>query len=78
LRLTRVLASLTPNSLWKKGFEQLLIDQPELDIRRRKVVLWVIAGLLTGSALGGCAAVPANPPPRRDQGRPAHHRAASA
>ncbi|MES2508883.1 MAG: YhdP family protein [Pseudomonadota bacterium] len=34
LRLPRLLAALSPTSLWRKGFEQLHIDQPELDIRR--------------------------------------------
>lgn len=34
LRLPRVLASLTPASLWSLGFEQLVLEQAELDIRR--------------------------------------------
>ncbi len=34
LHLTRVLAALSPSSLWAKGFEQLFIDQPTLEIRR--------------------------------------------
>jgi uncharacterized protein (TIGR02099 family) len=34
LRLPRLLISLSPSSLWKKGFEQLFIDQPTLEIRR--------------------------------------------
>lgn len=34
VRLPRVLGALSPSSLWRLGFEQLLIDQPELDIRR--------------------------------------------
>jgi uncharacterized protein (TIGR02099 family) len=34
LRLPRVVGALSPASLWGLGFEQLLIDQPELDIRR--------------------------------------------
>src|SRR6478672_2933309 len=34
LRLPRVLAALSPRSLWNLGFEQLYIDSPELDIRR--------------------------------------------
>ena len=34
LRLPRLLVSLSPASLWKKGFEQLFIDQPTLEIRR--------------------------------------------
>ncbi len=34
VRLPHVLGALSPSSLWGLGFEQLLIDQPELDIRR--------------------------------------------
>ncbi|MEO5658760.1 MAG: YhdP family protein [Polaromonas sp.] len=34
VRLPRVLGALSPSSLWGLGFEQLVIDQPELDIRR--------------------------------------------
>lgn len=34
LRLPSVVGALSPASLWGLGFEQLLIDQPELDIRR--------------------------------------------
>ncbi len=34
LRLPRISGVLTPASLWGLGFEQLLIEQPELDLRR--------------------------------------------
>ena len=34
VRLPHVVGALSPSSLWRLGFEQLLIDQPELDIRR--------------------------------------------
>lgn len=34
LQLPRVLATLSPRSLWNLGFEQLVIEQPELDVRR--------------------------------------------
>ena len=34
LRLPRVLAALSPASLWGGGFEQLVIEQPVLDVRR--------------------------------------------
>ena len=34
LHLTRVLAAPSPSSLWVRGFEQLFIDQPALEIRR--------------------------------------------
>ncbi len=45
LRLPRVLAALSPKSLWKFGFEQLYIDRPELDIRRAADGRISIAGL---------------------------------
>ena len=35
LRLPRVLATVSPRSLWKFGFEQLYIDRPELSARPR-------------------------------------------
>ena len=45
LRLPRVLAALSPRSVARLGFEQLLVVQPELDIRRdRAGKIWV-AGL---------------------------------
>jgi uncharacterized protein (TIGR02099 family) len=34
LRLPLVLGTLSPRSLWNLGFEQLYVDQPQLDIRR--------------------------------------------
>ena len=34
LRLPRLLAALTPSSLWGMGFEQIFIDQADLEIRR--------------------------------------------
>ena len=34
LRLPRLLGALSPSSLWGMGFEQLFIDQPDLEIRR--------------------------------------------
>jgi uncharacterized protein (TIGR02099 family) len=45
LRLPRVLAALTPRSLWNLGFEQLLIERPELDIRRASDGRIFVAGL---------------------------------
>ena len=45
LRLPRVLAALSPRSLWNLGFEQLYIDQPELDIRRTADGKFQVAGL---------------------------------
>ncbi|MES2784076.1 MAG: YhdP family protein [Pseudomonadota bacterium] len=45
LRLPRVVAALSPRSLWNLGFEQLYIDQPELDIRRAPDGKVYVAGL---------------------------------
>ena len=45
LRLPRVVAALTPKSLWNLGFEQLVIDRPELDIRRSADGRIHVAGL---------------------------------
>jgi len=45
LRLPRVLATVSPRSLWKFGFEQLYIDRPELDIRRDAAGRIFVAGL---------------------------------
>ena len=45
LRLPRVLAAVSPASLWGLGFQQLYIDQPELDIRRTADGKIYVAGL---------------------------------
>ncbi|MES2941217.1 MAG: YhdP family protein [Pseudomonadota bacterium] len=45
LRLPRVLAALSPRSLWNLGFEQLYIEGPQLDIRRAKDGRISVAGL---------------------------------
>lgn len=45
LRLPRVLAAVSPSSLWGLGFEQLYIDRPELDIRRTADGRIYVAGL---------------------------------
>ncbi len=45
LHLPRLLAALSPSSLWGGGFEQLLIDQPTLDIRRTVDGRIYVAGL---------------------------------
>ena len=34
VRLPHVLGAITPSSLWGFGFEQLVIDRPEIDVRR--------------------------------------------
>ena len=45
LRLPRILASLSPRSLVRFGFEQLYIDRPELNIRRTRDGRISVAGL---------------------------------
>jgi uncharacterized protein (TIGR02099 family) len=45
LRLPRVVAALTPKSLWNLGFAQLVIDRPEVDIRRSADGRIHVAGL---------------------------------
>ncbi|MBX3585627.1 MAG: TIGR02099 family protein [Ramlibacter sp.] len=45
LRLPRVVAALSPRSLWNLGFEQLYIDRPELDVRRAADGRVFVAGL---------------------------------
>ena len=45
LRLPSVQAALTPSSLWGLGFEQLVVDRPELDIRRSSDGKIHVAGL---------------------------------
>ncbi|WP_372827962.1 YhdP family protein, partial [Polaromonas sp.] len=58
LRLPRVLAAVSPASLWGLGFEQIFIDQPELDIRRAADGKIYVAGLdvLQNRSDGGSAA----------------------
>ncbi len=48
LRLPRVLGALSPSSLWGLGFEQLYIDKPDLDIRRRADGKILVGGLEIG------------------------------
>ncbi len=45
LRLPRVLAALSPKSLWGLGFEQLSIDQPDLEVRRAATGKLYVGGL---------------------------------
>ncbi|MBA3057175.1 MAG: TIGR02099 family protein [Gammaproteobacteria bacterium] len=45
LRLPRVLAALSPGSLWRLGFEQLYIERPLLNIRRDQNGKITVAGL---------------------------------
>jgi uncharacterized protein (TIGR02099 family) len=56
LRLPRVVAALSPRSLWNLGLEQLVIDGAELDIRRTAEGQLEIAGLdLSNTAQGNTA-----------------------
>lgn len=53
LHLARVLAAVSPRSLWSLGFEQLVIERPALDVRRTADGRILVAGLdLSGSAGG--------------------------
>ena len=45
LRLPRVLAALSPKSLWGMGFEQLSLDQPDLEVRRAASGKLYVGGL---------------------------------
>jgi uncharacterized protein (TIGR02099 family) len=45
LRLPRVVAAVSPRSLWNLGFEQLYIERPELGIRRAADGRFFVAGL---------------------------------
>ena len=45
LRLPRVLAALSPGSLWRLGFEQVYIERPLLNIRRDQNGKVTVAGL---------------------------------
>jgi len=45
LRLTRVVASVSPRSLWRLSFEQLYIESPAVDMRRDALGKLHIAGL---------------------------------
>ena len=45
LRLPHVLAALSPRSLWNLGFEQVLIENPQLDVRRAADGRLFVAGL---------------------------------
>lgn len=57
LRLPRLLAALSPASLWGMGFEQLFIDQPALEVRRAADGKVYVGGLdMSQSRSGGNAA----------------------
>jgi hypothetical protein len=44
LSLARVLVTVSPRSLWRRGFEQIYIDQPALDVRRDRDGRLSVAG----------------------------------
>ena len=61
--LPRVLATLSPRSLLGLGFEQLVIDQPELDIRRELVRGYeALGGLGSAVSVFGSARTPTDHP----------------
>jgi uncharacterized protein (TIGR02099 family) len=45
LSLPRILVTLSPRSIWRLGFEQLYVEQPNLDIRRDAAGKITVAGL---------------------------------
>ncbi|MEJ8821814.1 YhdP family protein [Variovorax humicola] len=45
LRLARVVASVSPRSLWRFNFEQIYIESPEVDVRRDAMGKLHVAGL---------------------------------
>ncbi len=54
LKLNRIVALLSPKSLWRFGLDQLYIEQPELDVRRTRDGKILIAGLdISGNADSG-------------------------
>ncbi|MDA8444138.1 YhdP family protein [Paracidovorax valerianellae] len=56
LKLPRVVGSLSPRSLLRRGFEQLYIERPELDVRRLADGRIFIAGLAFRQTEGGDSA----------------------
>ena len=52
LRLPRVLVAISVRSVLRLGLEQLVIDAPELDIRRSADGRWSVAGLTLSPAAG--------------------------
>ena len=55
VRLPRLLGALSPVSLWGLGFDQLVIDQPELDIRRATDGKIYVGGLDVSTGLNTSA-----------------------
>ncbi len=45
LRLPKVVVSLSPRALWNRGFEQLVIEAPSLDVRRHRDGRILVGGI---------------------------------
>lgn len=56
LSLPRIVVLVSPRSLWRLGFEQVVVDQPKLDIRRLVDGRVMVAGLEVMAAGGGNSA----------------------
>jgi len=52
LVLPRIQASVSVRSLWRLGFEQIVIDSPELDVRRTREGQLEVAGLVLSGSTG--------------------------
>ena len=50
LTLSRVLVALSPRSIWNRGFDQLVVEQPKLQVRRDPSGKLHVAGLEVSSA----------------------------
>ena len=53
LRLARVVASVSPRSVWRMNFEQLYIENPQVDVRLDKAGRFHVAGLDMSTETGG-------------------------
>jgi uncharacterized protein (TIGR02099 family) len=56
LSLPRIVVLVSPRSLWRLGFEQVLVDQPKLDVRRLVDGRVMVAGLEVVAAGGADSA----------------------
>ncbi|MDH0048651.1 YhdP family protein [Comamonas terrigena] len=46
LQLPQVVVAVSARSLWRRGVEQIVVESPQLDVRRRADGRWEVAGLL--------------------------------
>ena len=53
LRLERIVASVSPRSVWRLSFEQLYIDRPQLDVRMDALGKLHVAGMAMSTETGG-------------------------